>query len=130
MVAVGLRRFRVLQWLADDPYPRAEVEDWPDEPCVPDPQVYRDTIAALRRALALANELGESTAPSTVELSADPEVGSFQLATLAPLTPLDKQALLRTPSAADRIDLAQRALAEVHELLTLRLGMTGPGDGG
>ena len=28
---VGVRRVRVARWLDDDPYPRAEVEDWPDE---------------------------------------------------------------------------------------------------
>src|SRR5215207_2079835 len=29
--AVGTRRIRVVEWLDDDPYPRAEVEDWDDE---------------------------------------------------------------------------------------------------
>lgn len=127
MVAVGLRRFRVLQWLPDDPYPRAEVEDWPDEPSVIDHDDYRDVVASLRRSLALATELGEPAAPSTVELSPDPEVGCFQLAAVAPLGPLDKQALLRAPSATARLQLAGRALAELNELLALRLAA--PGDG-
>ena len=30
VVTVGTRRIRVLEWLDDDPYPRAEVEEWPD----------------------------------------------------------------------------------------------------
>ena len=25
-------RFRVVEWLPDDPYPRAVIEEWPDEP--------------------------------------------------------------------------------------------------
>ena len=33
--AVGARRVRVRAWLPDDPFPRAEVEDWPDP--VPSP---------------------------------------------------------------------------------------------
>src|SRR5262245_7927664 len=32
LAAVGTRRLRVTAWLEDDPYPRAEVEDWPDDP--------------------------------------------------------------------------------------------------
>ena len=32
LVAVGVRRIRVTAWLPDDPYPRADVEDWPDPP--------------------------------------------------------------------------------------------------
>ena len=32
LVAVGVRRFRVVSWLPDDPYPLADVDDWPDEP--------------------------------------------------------------------------------------------------
>ena len=30
LVTVGTRRIRVLAWLPDDPYPLADVEDWPD----------------------------------------------------------------------------------------------------
>jgi Lon protease-like protein len=30
-------RLRVTQWLTDDPYPRAEVLSWPDEPGAPSP---------------------------------------------------------------------------------------------
>ena len=31
VVAVGTRRIRVDEWLPDDPYPRADVSDWPDD---------------------------------------------------------------------------------------------------
>ncbi|MET0884534.1 MAG: LON peptidase substrate-binding domain-containing protein, partial [Acidimicrobiales bacterium] len=30
VAAVGTRRIRIERWLADDPYPRAEVVDWED----------------------------------------------------------------------------------------------------
>ena len=36
VVAVGTHRLRVRRWLEDDPYPRAEVADWLDDPAVPD----------------------------------------------------------------------------------------------
>lgn len=32
LVARGLHRIRVERWLPDDPYPRAEIVDWPDGP--------------------------------------------------------------------------------------------------
>lgn len=121
LLTVGVRRYRVRRWLEDDPYPRADVEDWPDELADLDPQRYADAVALLRRTLALASELGLSTAAATAELGDDPAVGSFQLATLAPVGPLDKLALLRAPSAAARIDLVHRALQEVAEVLDLRL---------
>ena len=31
LIAVGTRRFRVRSWLPDDPYPLADIDDWPDE---------------------------------------------------------------------------------------------------
>jgi Lon protease-like protein len=121
LVAVGVRRFRVTRWLTDDPYPRAEVEDWPDEPSTPDEEAYRSAVRALRRALALAAEVGQPVAPSTVELPGDPVAGSFHLAALAPLGPLDRQALLRAASAGERIGLAHRLLDDAAGLLALRL---------
>jgi Lon protease-like protein len=121
LLTVGVRRYRVLHWLADDPYPRAEVEDWPDEPGEVDPARYGAAVAALRRTLALASELGEPAPPSTVELSDDPATGSFQLAALAPVGPHDKQAMLRAPSAGDRIELVHRSLDDLAELLALQL---------
>src|SRR5688500_3974780 len=35
MATVGTERIRVTQWLPDAPYPRAEVEPWPDAPAGP-----------------------------------------------------------------------------------------------
>ena len=34
VVAAGVRRANVLEWLADDPYPRGDVEDWPEAEAV------------------------------------------------------------------------------------------------
>ncbi len=40
----GTRRIRVNAWLPDDPYPIADVDDWPDED--PDPADLADAVAA------------------------------------------------------------------------------------
>ena len=44
IVSVGVRRIRVVRWLEDDPYPRAEVEDWPDDRA-PDPDGPAASVA-------------------------------------------------------------------------------------
>ena len=37
---VGVARIRIVQWLDDDPYPRAEVEEWAEP--APTPDARRD----------------------------------------------------------------------------------------
>ena len=115
LVCVGTRRVRVRQWLDDDPYPRAEVEDWPDP--APGPATgatYRDAVALLRRVLALAAELGQGAVPATVELSDDPVIGSYQLVAVGPFGPADRQGLLGAPTVERRL---ARVLALLHDEL-------------
>jgi len=113
---VGTRRVRVHRWLTDDPFPQAEVEDWPDDDMVLDhAEPYAESVTLLRRVLALRTELAEPSAPATVELSDDPALGSFQIAAIGPFGPADQQALLATPGVAAR-------LAALNELLTIEAG--------
>jgi len=53
----GTERFRVKEWLTDDPYPRAEIEPWPDSV---DVAISDETRVALNdvveRLIALASE--------------------------------------------------------------------------
>lgn len=124
--SVGTRRIRVREWLDDAPYPRALVEDWPDEP---DPDAgdvasqCRDVVRLLRRALTLQSQLGEPSADPEIELSEDPEMASHQVAALGPLGPHDRQQLLVAPSTAARVDLAATLLGEAVELLEARLDL-------
>ncbi|HXH59252.1 LON peptidase substrate-binding domain-containing protein [Iamia sp.] len=130
--AVGTQRIRVQRWLDDAPYPRAEVEDWPDEPAAPDVDVdvdvdvdalRTDALALLRRSLALQAELGEPSPPSTVEVTDEHEAASHQIAALAPIGPHDRQALLAAPGTAMRLTEEAVLLGEAIELLTARLAM-------
>jgi Lon protease-like protein len=122
LVAVGVRRIRVTGWLPDDPYPRAEVEDWPDPPPGPEhaPRLDR-TVAALRRALALTAEVGEQAAPATLELAEDPTTAGYQAVAVAPIGPLDRYALLVAESPEARLDALEVLLQEAIEVLELRL---------
>ncbi|MGN6088922.1 MAG: LON peptidase substrate-binding domain-containing protein [Actinomycetales bacterium] len=101
LLARGGRRFQVVRWLADDPYPRAEVllfEQWSL-----DDQTLRALPAAevlVRGVLARASEFVELPWPPDIELSADPGERLWQLAAIAPLGPLDQLALLRSVDPA------------------------------
>lgn len=133
--AVGTRRFRVVRWLDDDPYPRADVEDWDDpdaldhpgdgsRPIDADPvSELAAVVGTLRRVLALASELGDDAAHATQELSPDPSLASYQIAALSPIGPLDRQALLSIPGSAERLARLAALLAEEETFLNVRLGL-------
>jgi Lon protease-like protein len=126
---VGTRRIRVRRWLPDDPYPLAEVEDWPDPP--PPAELAGDldaVVVRLRRVLALASEAGEAAVPATVELHGDPVLRSYQASAVAPLGPADRQRLLAAPSVGERIALLATLLAEQEDDLERRLALDGGQD--
>lgn len=119
---VGTRRIRVTRWLPDAPYPRAEVDHWDDPPPTPDaPGCRAATVAALRRVLALAAELGEAVADATTPVDDDPVLAGYQMAALAPFGPLDKLALLSAPTPDARLELLGGLLAEEAAVLARRL---------
>ena len=124
--AVGTRRIRVLDWLNDDPYPRAVVEDWDEPPPTAGlSEAIAITVAMLRRVLALRSELGDDVVPATVELSGDPVLASYQAAAVAPVGPADHYALLAAPDAAERTKRLAELLGEEHEHLARRLAAEG-----
>lgn len=123
VIAVGTERVRVRSWLDDDPYPRAEVDVWPDDP-VGDPDHLADRYAAqvanLRRVLAMASELG-ATVDALVDLPDDPVAGSHHLAALAPVGPLDRQELLAAAGPEARVEVFATRIAEVAATLEAQL---------
>jgi Lon protease-like protein len=120
---VGTRRIRVRSWLPDDPYPRADVEDWDDPPAsAAASDGYAAVVTLLRRVLALKAELAEPAVSATIELSDDPSLGSFQVAAVAPMGPADQQRLLVADGPDARLELLHTLLVEESEFLTARLG--------
>ena len=123
VLAVGTRRVRVERWLDDDPYPRAEVVDWPD-PAPVDPAAltagYGERVRQVRRLLALLSELGQPAQP-LAEVSDDPDVGLWQLALLAPLGSLDRYRLLATDGPEARLVLLGGLLDELEAEVEARL---------
>ena len=104
LVARGTERFEVVDWLEEDPFPRARVREL--APLVIDP----DDVDALdlaervvRATLARHSEFVELRWPADVELSDEPAERLWQLAGIAPIGPLDQQSLLRSATAAELI---------------------------
>jgi Lon protease-like protein len=123
VVAFGVTRLRVVEWLPDDPWPRAQIEDLPDDPPSSGGagERWQDLQAGIRRVLGLAAELGEARAPATIELATDPALGSFQAGAALPIGPLDQQRVLATAGVDDRLGVLEELVADQAELLEARL---------
>ena len=128
LVVGGISRIQVCRWLEADPYPRAEVQDWPDgergdhegdNVSAELPPV----VSAWRRVLALQSELGAPGLPAGFEVSEDPPTAVWQLAALSPLGPMDRQQLLTTANTAQRLSLLAELLAETEEIIRARIEM-------
>jgi Lon protease-like protein len=122
--AVGTERFRVTEWLPDDPYPLAMIEALNDEPSDTGTEAAERRTAVerlLRQVLALQVELG-FPAPSAVRsLNENPRVAAFEAALLSPIGPMDTQKILEAPSTVARLALLETLLTEAREFLSNRI---------
>lgn len=130
LLAVGSHRIKVERWLPDDPYPRAEVRVLPDDPLdagsdpSDGPGMLELSVAAthlrVTRAHQMAVELGDVAAGRDLNISDDPVLATYQLASLAPLGPLDRQQILHASSPMARLDTLDRALDDIEAMLKFR----------
>ena len=120
LVTVGVQRFRVVEWLPDDPYPLARVERLDDAAGAGADRVTELT-SLLRRVLAMRAELGDPVPGLDVTLDDDPVQASFEAAALAPIGPLDAQQLLELDDAGDRVVRLESLLADEASFLEQRL---------
>ena len=122
-------RIRVCEWLPDDPYPRAVVEIWPDEPGDPvtEAQILEieDGVMALFERIAQAR--GVELPGRDVVLGYD-EAGTddaaqrlFILASRIPIGIADRYTVLSAPSAADRLVALREAVDSVTEMVEFQL---------
>ena len=119
---VGMQRLRVARWLDDDPFPRADTEDLPEpQPGAGAHAAAERVRAGLQDVLALWHQLDERVPTEVPEVSNDPTRGLFELAALAPIGPLDAQAVLAAPDAPARGELLAELLADRAEELRARL---------
>jgi Lon protease-like protein len=120
-------RIRVTQWLPDDPYPRATVELWPDEP---GPEVgperisaVADRIAALYARVAAARGLQLQPGTLTVdpETAADPARHLYALAAQVPIGQADRYDILAAPTLAARVDALTDSVETVMAMVEFQL---------
>jgi Lon protease-like protein len=129
VVAVGTRRIRINAWLPDDPYPLADVDDWPDDETDIEllDDLYATVTGRVRRATALSVELGDVAGDPSTDLSDDVLVGSYQLSDLAPIGAADEYDLLCAIGPCERLRLLSSRLDAIDEIQHFRL-MHGDGD--
>lgn len=129
VISVGTERVRVTGWLADDPYPAATLEPFPDPEV--DPALLADALrpveAAVRAVAGLAELMGAPALPEELDLSDDPVLRGYQLAVLSPLGALDRQRVLVCSGPLLRTALLAELLAEQEEMLRAQLDAGGPG---
>ena len=124
-------RLRVGQWLADDPYPRALVEFWPDPPAAAAAVRERtDAVLAtydrLLAALAAVSAGDPPDRPHRDDSSGNPSRAAYQLCAAAPVGELDRLRLLSAAGTVERLDLLNELLGDVAETVRLLGGTPGP----
>lgn len=121
-------RIRVCDWLPDDPYPRAMVRAWPDEPGEP---VSADQLEELEdRAMALFERIAEARNFSLPDRdvvlgntagAVDPGVRLYGLASRVPIGAADRYSVLAAPSAAERLVALSEAVDSVAAVVEFQL---------
>ncbi|OBG92203.1 ATP-dependent protease [Mycobacterium sp. E3251] len=120
-------RIRVSKWLPDDPYPRATVTPWPDEPG--DPVTPAQLLEVEDKAMALFERIADARGvalpdrsdllgPATAD---DPGQRLYALASRIPIGTADRYTVLSAPSAAERLAALREALAAVAEVVEFQL---------
>jgi Lon protease-like protein len=129
-------RIRVREWLPDDPYPRAAVQVWPDEPG--DPVTPAELRGVEDKVIALFEQIAEArgaTLPDRDVLLGYAETGAddagerlFALASRIPLGAADRYSVLAAPSAADRLVALDEAVVALAEMVEFQLSSRGRDD--
>ncbi len=120
-------RIQVIQWLADDPYPRATVRIWPDESGEPVRGVQivdlEDRVMALFERIADAKGARLPDRDVLLGASEGDDAGErlYTLASHLPIGAADRYAVLSAPSAADRLAALSDAVDSVAAIVEFEL---------
>lgn len=119
VLAVGGRRIEVVEWLPDDPHPEAVVRDLPELEWDPALAPLRERAEQLvRQTLARAREFVDLPWQPDVALGDDPVESAWRLAAIAPVTPLDQLALLRSSTMRELLENVIELTTGAGEVLT------------
>jgi uncharacterized protein len=121
-------RIKVCEWLPDNPYPRAVVEEWPDEPgqqvSAGQLEELEDRMMALFERIANARDLPVPDREEVLGVPADTDEPGDRLYTLAsriPIGPADRYAVLAAPTAAERLTALNEAVDSVAAVIEFQL---------
>jgi Lon protease-like protein len=120
-------RIRVLEWLPDDPYPKAVVDVWDDEPGASvDVAAIRDIedrmvslferIAAVRGAEVNARDIVRGA-----DESGDIATWLYTLTTRLPMGQADRYAVLAAPTVAERVTALSEGVDTVIAMVEFQL---------
>jgi Lon protease-like protein len=124
LLAVGLDRFRVEEWLPDDPYPRARIRDLEERGDAEGAEPARRRVAdALQDLWHLVSSLDTQASAFDVSIPDDPVRASYHAAALAPIGALDAQRVLETDDVGARLDLLAGLITEQNGVLRARFGL-------
>ena len=124
---VMAERIRVLEWHPDNPYPRAAIEPWPDEPGEP---VGADAIRAVedrmvalfeRIAGARGAEINTHDIVAGADAAPDAAMWLYALTTRLPMGQADRYSVLAAPTVATRLAALSEAVETVSALVEFQL---------
>jgi Lon protease-like protein len=128
-------RIRVTSWLDDDPYPKAVVEPWPDEPGMTvtgaDIGVVEDRLMEVFERIASSQS---AHLPPRHELLGEPQPGDdagkrlYALAARTPMGQADRYSVLAAATAAARLDVLRDAIETVAAMVEFQLAEGGLAD--
>ena len=105
LMAGGKQRFKVIQWLPDNPYAQAIVEYWYDPEVGPEGvELYTQAITAMRVYLRALVRLGHPVDPDTT-IATDLVMGGYDMINAAPLGDLDRYAATFAESVEGRFTM-------------------------
>lgn len=120
-------RIRVLEWLPDDPYPKAVVDVWDDEPGeAADVAAIRDIedrMVALFERIATVRgaEVNARDIVRNADESGDIATWLYTLTTRLPMGQADRYAVLAAPTVAERVTALSEAVDTVIAMVEFQL---------
>lgn len=115
VIAMGRQRLRVLDWLEDDPYPRAVVASYPDVHLTASARIDLESkIAQLPHLNQALNDDG-FLARMPVSLRIEEQI--YAVAGSLPINSLDRQSILEAPSWLERVAILEDTLQHIEDLM-------------
>ncbi len=124
---VMAERIRVVEWQPDNPYPRAAIEEWPDEPGEPvGADAIRDIEDAMialfeRIARARGAEVSGRDIVAGADAAPDAAMWLYALTTRLPMGQADRYSVLAAPTVAARVTALREAVETVSALVEFQL---------